>query len=321
MSPEQVEGKPADGRADLYAFGLILYELVTGDVPFTGESTLKVMYQRIQEKPKSPKALNPDLPNWLVRLIMRCLERDPAARYQNAYEILADLQGSNSLSGVSRSSISRSGSQSVIIQIPEFANRKWVWVVAGIVAVLLLALAIPPVRHLIPGLGATGKGLTGSSSTAGIPPIESGKFIAVLPFRVLGDEQSLGYVAEGLNEGITAKLFQIKDLKLASDSSMTKISPKDSLEKIGRQLGSNLLVTGVVQGSADKMAVIVNLENVSDGKRVWTKQFIGVPNDLLTMEDQISAQLVTALDVKATNEELALSAAHPTENVAAYDLY
>src|SRR6202041_322858 len=103
MSPEQVEGKPADGRADLYSFGLILYEMVTGDVPFTGESTLKVMYQRIQEKPKSPKTLNPDLPTRLVRLITRCLERDPDARYQNAYEILADLQGSNSMN------MSRSG--------------------------------------------------------------------------------------------------------------------------------------------------------------------------------------------------------------------
>ena len=149
MSPEQVEGKPADQRSDLYSYGLMLYEMVGGDVPFTGESTLKVMYQRIQEKPKSPKLLNPSLPNWFVRIIMRCLEKEPAARYQSAYEILADLQGSRG---------SASGSHTVQIQIPQFvAERRWTWVVAGVLAVVLLAFAIPPVRHLILGGGTSGR--------------------------------------------------------------------------------------------------------------------------------------------------------------------
>jgi tetratricopeptide (TPR) repeat protein len=287
----------------------MLYEMAVGDVPFTGESTLKVMYQRIQEKPKNPKLINPSLPSWFVRIIMRCLERDPAERYQSAYEILADLQGSRG---------SASGTHTVQIQIPEFvAQRRWTWVVAGVLALLLLAFAVPPVRHLILG-GGSGK--PGTSAT-GIPPLSQGKFVAILPFRILGDEQSLGYVAEGLNEALSAKLFQLKEVRLASDKAVAKVSEKDPLEKTARNLGVNLIVQGMIQGTSDKMAVIVNLMDPVEGKKIWTQQFTGVPKDLLSIEDQISSQLVTALDVKATNEEMARAAERPTDNVDAYDLY
>ncbi|MFZ3216914.1 MAG: tetratricopeptide repeat protein [Candidatus Acidiferrales bacterium] len=319
MSPEQVEGKPADGRADLYSYGLILYEMVTGDVPFTGESTLKVMYQRIQEKPKSPKLIKPDLPNWLVKIIMRCLERNPDERYQNAYEILADLQGGSSGSGVSRMSMSRigSGSQSVIIQIPEFASRRWVWVVAGVVALLLLAFAIPPVRHLIPGLGVEQPG----SASSGIPPLSSGRYVAILPLQVIGDQSQLGYLAQGIQEALSAKLFQLKGVHVTSSDAAAKADQKQTPQKIARSLGANMLVQGMVQGNGEKIRIILNLENVVEGKRAWSQQFDGVPADLFTLEDQIYAQVVSALDVNPTNEENANAEARPTQNVAAYDLY
>jgi serine/threonine protein kinase/tetratricopeptide (TPR) repeat protein len=306
MSPEQVEGKPADQRSDLYAYGLILYEMVTGDVPFTGETTLKVMYQRIQEKPKSPKLLNPSLPNWLVRLIMRCLEKDAASRYQNAYEILADLQGSKS---------SSSSSRTVQIEIPEFAQRRWAWIAGAALLAVALAFAIPPVRHLIFG------GKAGSSGLTGIPPLSQGKFIAILPFRVLGEDQSLSYVAEGLNEALSAKLFQLKEVRLASDTAVAKVSDKDPLDKTARNLGVNLIVEGKIQGTSDKMAVFVNLVDAAAGKKLWSQQFSGVAKDMLTMEDQISAQLVTALAVNPSSEEMAHISQRPTDNSDAYDLY
>jgi serine/threonine protein kinase/Flp pilus assembly protein TadD len=311
MSPEQVEGNPADQRSDLYSYGLILYEMATGEVPFTGDTTLKLMYQRTQQRPRNPKLLNPNLPDWFAGVIMRCLEKDPATRYQNATEILPDLHGEKS------SAISRRATRTVEIEIPEFAQKRWVWAAGGLLTLVLLSLAIAAVRHLIVSKGAGEK----ASSVSSIPSLAQGRFVAILPFRVLGDEQSLGYVAEGLNEALSAKLFQLQGLHLSSSAAAEKVSDKDPTDKVARALGANLIVTGIVQGSADNLRIIVNLDDATSGKRVWSQEFSGVTKDLLTIEDQISAQLVTALALKPTDEETARTAAHPTENIEAYDLY
>lgn len=306
MSPEQVDGKPADLRSDLYSYGLIIYELVTGESPFTGDSVLKVMYQRVREKPKDPKQVNPEVPSWLARIIMRCLEVDPAQRYQSAYEILADLKGSKSTSG----------SRVMQIELPGFTEWRWVWGAAGLLVLLSLALAIPPVRHFI----FAGRAKSGSA-ISGVPPLSEGKFVAILPFKVLGDDQSLGYVAEGMNEALTTKLFQLKDLRLASETAVAKVSEKDPLEKTARSLGVNLIVQGTIQGNATKMAVILNLQDVADGRKLWSNTFTGTTQDLLSLEDKVNTELVSALSEKASNEELAHGASHPTENIEAYDLY
>ena len=303
MSPEQVEGGKIDQRSDLYSLGLVMYEMVTGDVPFTGESTWQVMYQRVKEKPKDPKTLKPDLPDWVARIVMHCLERDPALRYQTAREILADIDANRS----------PSLPHGVRFALPSGASR---WLLAGGAGLVLgatLFFAIPVTRHWVLRGGA------GEPVSPGLPPFSQGKFIAVLPFRVVGSDNSLNYVADGLGEALSAKLFQLSDVRIASASAASKANDqKTPLPRIAQDLGVNYIIHGLVQGAGDKLRIVVNLENMVDNRLQWSQEFSGVTGDLLTLEDQIYGKLTDILQSKAQN---ASAAAHPTENVAAYDLY
>jgi tetratricopeptide (TPR) repeat protein len=310
MSPEQVEGKPVDSRSDLYALGLVFYEMVAGATPFSGDSTWQLMYQRVQVTPKDVKVVNPALPDYVARVIMHCLEKDPANRYQSAKDILADLDSGRSPSFT--------GTRTVQINLPVFEKRWWYAAGAGVILLVGLFFAIPKTRHWVfatPNVGTLAPGTNGLSSAA------QAKFVAVLPFRVLGDQSSLGYVADGLVEAMSAKLFQLKDIRLASSTAAAKTDPKAPLSQVGKELGVNLIVHGTVQGSGDNLRVTVNLENVAENRLVWSKEFAGVTGDLLTIEDHIYTQLVDALALKPSNDELGRAASHPTENIEAYDLY
>jgi len=308
MAPEQAEAKPVDHRTDLYAFGLILYEMCTGDVPFKADSAMAMMFQRVKEKPKHPKELNPELPDYLANIIMHCLETVPADRYQSATEILADLQAK-------RRSASGVRTMRIAIPVPQ-SGRGWMTTAGVVLALLLSTLAFPGVRKAIFRRG----GAT-SVTVSGIPALSDGKFVAVLPFRVPGGDQSIDYIAEGMVEALSARLFQLKDIRLASTTAVERSDKPETLEKIGRRFGANLIVQGMVQSSAGRVRVVVNLDDAASGKRLWSHEFSGVSQDLLTIEDNMYSQLVEALELRPSAEELARSSSRPTENIEAYDLY
>jgi serine/threonine-protein kinase len=145
--------------------------------------------------------------------------------------------------------------------------------------------------------------------------------MAVLPFKVLGATQNLDHVATGVAEALSAKLFGLNQVTVAPTSAIQQLDLSEPLPRIARDLGSNLLVTGSVQGDASRISIIVALEDPITPRTVWTKEFSGSPTDLLTLQDQIFDGLVQALDVTPTTEERARTVARPTENIAAYDVY
>jgi len=308
MSPEQVEGKQADARSDIYAFGLVFYQMLTGKVPFAASSSLKAMYERLKSDPPSPKELNPDLPNHLVRVVLRCLERDPTRRYQNAQEILIDLDAEPSLTG---------WQNRPVLQSRDRRRIGWIAAAAVVLVGIGIALAIPRVRALFTRAHA---GPAAPAAAQSIPPLSQGKYVAVLPFRMLGDP-SLQYVGEGIQESLSAKLFQLGGVHIADAQAAQKSNPDDNVEKIASRLGANLILDGTVQQAGGKIAVVARLQDAAGQKLVWSQEFPGTLQDLLALEDRMYSGVVQALELSPSGEDFVRSSRRPTENEAAYDQY
>jgi serine/threonine protein kinase len=142
MSPEQARGERVDGRSDLYSTGCLLYELLTGRPPFTGDSPVAIAYQHVQEDPVPPSRVDPEVPAWADAIVLKALQKDPAQRYQSAGEMHNDIR--RALAGAP-------------VAAPE--RKAWPWVTLAVV-IVVLAVAILGIKFL-----------TGSNNGAGVPSV------------------------------------------------------------------------------------------------------------------------------------------------------
>jgi tetratricopeptide (TPR) repeat protein/predicted Ser/Thr protein kinase len=303
MAPEQVEAKSVDARTDIYALGLIFYEMVTGDVPFTAETTLQLMYKRAHETPPAPKTIVPDLPDWLNNVIMKCLERSPEQRYQSTREILDDIEAQKApeISAPVRAGSLPQGA-------PPPKKTKWIAIAAIITALAIGIATVPSVRRMVLG------------KVPGVGSSQPLKRVAVLPFKVPGGDSRDMVTADGISEALYSKLFQLQGISLASPSAVAKIKTTESPEAIAKALGVEYLVTGSLATQGDELRLTINLEDVKRG-RPWSKLFNAVRGDLFTMQDQAYTALLEPLDLKPTETENTRAILHPTENLTAYEAY
>jgi eukaryotic-like serine/threonine-protein kinase len=305
MSPEQVKGEPVDERSDLYTLGAILYQLLAGRVPFRGTTVFEVMIQRVQKRPEPVAEINPGAPAFLCEIVDRCMEIDKEARYTSVDEILEDLER-----GIATGH-TRSGTRH---QFRRLRGTARTWLRRG--ALLIAVCTVLGLAFL-----AAFFGLRGSGGENGRAVPHDRQYLAVLPFQVLGDQARLGYLATGLSEALSAKLFQLSELQVASTSEIEKVDTDAPLQKVGKDLGVSLIVHGTLQGAGDRLAVTVKLDDVQSGKSLWAKSYSGVTGDLLTMQDDVYGDLVSALRISPSLDEKARAVMHSTDNTEAYDLY
>jgi tetratricopeptide (TPR) repeat protein len=321
MSPEQALGTTLDQRSDIFSVGLIFYELLTGKPPYEADTAIASLMKRTREDARSASDVEASVPTSLSAIVSRCLEREPANRYHSAVELLQQLTTWEANPDITAETLSKMIAHPIVrrsrfsVDLP---GKSWMWI-AG--AVLVIVLATFAGRTLLTRAPAATE-----NAGRGIPPLSRGEYVAILPMKVLGDEKALGYVAEGIEEALAAKLFQLKQVHLASAATAEDVAKKNlPLAKLARELGVNLIVQGNVQGNGDKLRVVLTLTDATsggnDGRLRWSQDFPGATGDVLALEDQIYATVASALELKPSDEEQARVGAHPTENVKAYDLY
>lgn len=317
MSPEQALGTTLDQRSDIFSVGLIFYELLTGKAPYEADTAIASLMKRTREEARSASEVDATIPRSLSAIVARCLEREPANRYHSAVELLQQLTTWEANPNISAETLSKMIAHPIIRRSRfslDLPGKSWMWIAGAVLVVALATLA--------------GRTVLNRTTTApgaiveGIPSLKQGKYVAILPLRREGDEKALGYVADGIQEALAAKLFQLKEVHLASSDAVDAATAKNlPVSKLARELGVNLILEGIVQGNSDKLGIVLNLQDAATGKRLWSNEFSGSPGDLLALEDQIYGDVSTALALKPTEEEQARLGAHPTQNVKAYDLY
>jgi eukaryotic-like serine/threonine-protein kinase len=299
MSPEQVRGKELDARTDLFSFGIVLYEMVTGKLPFLGETSGVVLESILNRTPTAAVRLNPEVNVELERIIDKALEKDRQIRYQHAADLLADLKR------LMRQTESRTA---VVTREPQ---KKPVWR-AGMMVAMIAAGAV--VVALVAGAVWYWRG--GRSAQ-----IDS---IAVLPFNNESGDAGNDYVSDGITESLIDSLTRVPDLKVKSRNSVFHYKGKDKdvdVQKAGNALGVTALVTGRVRPHGDTIEVSAELTKVRDNTEIWGQHYSGKSTEIITLEEQIAGDLAARLRSGMSSSEKQQVTRQGTQNPEAYELY
>jgi serine/threonine protein kinase/tetratricopeptide (TPR) repeat protein len=297
MSPEQVLGKRVDARTDLFSLGVVLYEAVTGTLPFRGDASGAIFDGILHKAPPAPVRLNPEVPGELERVVGRCLEKDKDLRYQSASDLRADLKR------LRRDSVS--GPSVARVDAEPRPRRAWSRrTIAAVALVSILAVL-------------AGWGLWRRSSA--VPPHVE-RSVAVLPLVTLGTENE-DYFSTGLTEDIVTQLSKIPGLKVASSmSSLRYRDTEKSLPEIGQELGVATLLVGKIRRQANQVRVNVELIDASTSQNLWAEVFDGPMSDIFAIQSQIAESLAARLKVELSAETERALVKAPTVDPEAYEL-
>ena len=294
MSPEQARGEELDARTDLFSFGAVLYEMATGRMAFSGNTSAVIFDSLLHKAPASAARANPDLPNELDRIINKALEKDRALRYQSAAEMLADLKRLRRDSSSARVEIAAE-------QSPKKSNAL-LWAISGVVVLALLAGAAFLWR---------------SRSSSG--QITS---VAVMPFVNATNNPDSDYLSDGITESLINNLSQLPNLVVMARSSVFRYKGRDvDPQTIAKELKVEALVTGRIVQHGDQLVISSELIDARSSRNLWGDQYDRKLSDALAVQQEITSAISAKLRERLSGETKAQVARGGTSDPEAYQAY
>ena len=307
MSPEQATGMELDHRADLWALGVVLYEMLTGLYPFSGEYPEAVRRALIETDPQPPSHALGQAPPRYDPVVLKLLAKNPDERYSTARELLRDLDperffDSRAVTAAVYLNMGSTPSQWAMAQGSEApaARRRWPWI-AGAVVVVALVLA--------------GIGWEASRSS----PFEQ---IAVLPLTNFTGDEALDLKCEGVSASLITQLGEVPGFKTTARSeAWSRRDQNLSGAELGRAVGANAVLEGGLHREGGRLRISVNLIDSRSGLVLWSKEVWGSEEDIPDMQRRIADDLTEILSIPDSEEERIRLGRDPTGSFQAYWSY
>jgi TolB-like protein/Tfp pilus assembly protein PilF len=303
MSPEQLRGMPVDHRSDIFSFGTILYELLSGRKAFKKDTASDTISAVLRDDPPELTESGRNVSPALDHIVRHCLEKDRDRRFQSAQDIAF------ALSEASGSSATVTSAVQAVASAPRAKNR--VWIIAAAVAILAGA-----------GLYLWKRPGVGSTASSGV------KRVAVLPFENLGAPED-DYFADGIADAVRGKLTSIPGLEVIARGSSTPYKKTTKTpQEIARELNAHYLLTATVRwqkgGGANRVQVSPELVEIRESEAPaskWQQPFDAATTDVFAVQSEIATKVAQALGAALGAGEKEQLSEKPTQNMAAYDAF